>query len=159
MRNPSFSTFHNTMDASWKQALASYLDQTLRDSTAVKVTYADLVPTDNFCRSVVFVGCLSYNGSSPYSFHDAQADAAFNAYEALRGLSGECELRNLLGLSPRKHLREIDDIRDCIRRLKHRYASRFGHPFKDMALDHISKFYGPLEKLEKDLIECTGMAD
>lgn len=142
-----------------KQALANLVDGTLRDCNAVKIRYSDLAPTDQIYRSMVSVGNQDYYGSSVYCYVDAQTNAAYTAHEALKELSGEDELRDLLGLPVRKHIREVDDVRDCLRRLKRRYRARFGHPYKEASLNIIGKIYSPLDKMEKDLIECTGMFD
>lgn len=145
--------------AGWKDALARYVDGILRDNRAVTIRYTNLPKEEGIYHAQVSIGSKVFYGSDGFLQRGAQRSAAFNAYETLKDLSGEDELRQYLGLSMRKKIREIDEVRDCLRRLKWRIRGRFDQPVTDEAMVAIGKLYAPLDKMERDLIECTGMFD
>ena len=68
----------------------------------------------------------------------------------LQGLN-EDNLRDLLGLPHRNHIREIDMIRDCLRQLKQRYRFTLGLKQAGDAKRRIGKMYSVIDSVEYEL--------
>lgn len=140
-----------------KQELHQALQSTLRENPPA-FQYHNLARKNGCYRSLLIIGMRQYQGTSVLSQDWAERTATSKAYAELFGMAEEA-LRDTLGLRHRKHLTELDHVRDCLRQLKRRYRYNVDREDSVAAYRHIGKLYQALDLAEMNLINDLGFFD
>ena len=140
-----------------KAQLHNCLQALLRENPVCR--YDDMGSQGGVYRARVCIGSAFWFGSSYFGAIDAEHNAAFNAKLHIEHVGNEGGVRELLGLPPRRHLLEIDGVRDQLRELKQRIRQGAGDEARSFALREIGLLYGAIDNCEKLVMEKLGVSD
>lgn len=99
----------------------------------------------------VRVGKVCWQSDPCYTEQQAQQSASAKALASVRDMP-ETRLRQSIGLPPRVHVKQLDEVRDQLKVIKRRVKAVGSGQKQVAALCAVGQFYGHMNRLEDQLI-------